>query len=108
MKSAARTKNEMRKKSESEERGQRSICPSCENFSQCGFRNHSSDPVFYCEEFTSGFSRAMPAAPEKGPGGKAPLHDREKLIGLCANCDNADACLYPKYEAGIWHCEEYR
>ena len=31
-----------------------------------------------------------------------------RFRGLCATCDNADDCSFPKDDAGVWHCEEYR
>jgi hypothetical protein len=107
MKSTVRTKNKMNKAGGNAGTGQEGICPSCENVSRCGFRHHSRGSVFFCEDFTSGFSQAIPPVYEKGPGGKAAPDDREKLTGICNNCDHAKACLYPKGEAGIWHCEEY-
>lgn len=41
-------------------------------------------------------------ASPQGPG-----HDEEIQKGLCVNCMNRDACLLPKSEGGVWHCEEY-
>jgi len=32
----------------------------------------------------------------------------ERYKGLCATCGNVNGCIFPKDEAGIWHCEEYR
>lgn len=33
---------------------------------------------------------------------------KNKLKGLCGNCDFADTCIYTKPAAGIWHCNEYQ
>jgi len=27
--------------------------------------------------------------------------------GLCVNCAYRDACLLPRSEGGVWHCEKY-
>ncbi len=32
---------------------------------------------------------------------------KNKLKGLCGNCDYADTCIYPKPVTGVWHCNEY-
>jgi NADH:ubiquinone oxidoreductase subunit E len=108
MKSNAHTNDEMKKAGSAEAKKQQGICSSCENLSLCSFTQPVRQPVFFCEEFTSGSARTAPVAAEKKSGTPAVFIPREISKGLCATCDDAEACLYPKDEAGIWHCEEYR
>jgi len=108
MKSIAHTNNEMKKVDSAEAKKQKSICSSCDNLSLCSFAQPVRQPVFYCEEFTSDLVRTAMVAVEKKPGAPTVIVACDGRPGLCATCDDAVACLYPKDEAGIWHCEEYR
>lgn len=84
------------------------ICPSCENFVLCSYTQGSRESVTFCEEFIS--SRITTTT--KFAGIHRGTH-REKAYskeyrGLCANCENLDDCVFPKDQAGIWHCENYK
>ncbi len=105
MKSSARASFEMKKTGNADARQQQGICSSCENLSLCSFIKPIRQPVFFCEEFTSGSDRIAPVAVKTRSDAQVP---RDTGKGLCATCDDAKTCLYPKDESGIWHCEEYR
>ena len=105
MKSKTRANDEMKKNDNADVRHQKGICSSCENLSLCSFIHPERQTVFFCEEFSSGSAGAAPIVSEKKSGVPAPL---DTSMGLCATCDDAKICIYPKDEAGIWHCEEYR
>ncbi|OPX94679.1 MAG: hypothetical protein A4E62_01977 [Syntrophorhabdus sp. PtaU1.Bin002] len=108
MKGATRS-HEGKKKSVTTSKGEyQGICPSCENLALCSFIQNSRQPVLFCEEFTNdGIPAVMKAGrTEKATGRRKAGSKKQK--GLCATCENADGCVFPKDEAGIWHCEEYR
>ncbi len=99
----------MQMTSDVESRENRGICPSCENLPLCNYTHPSRQPVFFCEEFSTGNTSVLPIAVQDRPVGAAERRPSgEERKGLCANCDNVQACRYPKDEAGVWHCEEYR
>ncbi len=108
MKSNAHVNDEMKKTGSAGAKKQQGICSSCDNLSLCSFTQPVRQPVYFCEEFTSGPVRTAPVAVEKKSGAPAVIAAREGRRGLCATCDDVESCMYPKDEAGIWHCEEYR
>ncbi|OQB55250.1 MAG: NADP-reducing hydrogenase subunit HndA [Deltaproteobacteria bacterium ADurb.Bin151] len=108
MKHNAHANDEMKKTGSAEAETRQGICSSCENLSLCSFTQPLRQPVFYCEEFTSGLVRTAPVVVEKKSGAPAVIVLRDGRRGLCTTCDDTESCLYPKDEAGIWHCEEYR
>ncbi len=86
----------------------RDLCSDCDRAEACSSRRRPRRPIFFCEEFevfgatlASESERAVREEPREARSGKT-------RIGLCVNCDYADACTLPKPEGGIWHCEEYR
>ncbi len=84
------------------------ICPSCENLPLCSFTRSSRIPVTFCEEFAIGGTTKIKKNEEKQKDEVEEKAHSERFKGLCAMCDNASDCSFPKDEAGIWHCEEYR
>lgn len=108
MKKNAQRNDKIKKMKSAEAKEQHGICPSCENFILCSFIYPEKQPIFFCEEFASSSAQAISVAVNKQPAGTADQHPSEKYNGLCANCKNAHACVYPQDEAGIWQCEEYK
>lgn len=107
MKKHARRNDKIKIMKSAEAKEQHGICPSCENFALCSFM-YPEKSVFFCEEFKSSSAEAVPVAVKKQHTGTADQRPREIYNGLCANCKNAHACVYPQDEAGIWQCEEYK
>lgn len=84
------------------------ICPSCANLSVCSLAHGSRTPVTFCEEFANNGTPEPVSVSKKQEvvtEGRATL---ERYKGLCATCESSDNCIFPKDEAGIWRCEEYR
>jgi hypothetical protein len=96
MKSSARASFEMKKTGNADARQQQGICSSCENLSLCSFVQPVRQPVFFCEEFTSGSDRIAPVAVKTRSDAQVP---RDTGKGLCATCDDAKTCLYSKDES---------
>lgn len=105
MKSAGQANGRKKKVAVAEKIINHGICSSCENLPLCSFIHGSRIPVEFCEEFASPKTEKTATRLEVVTKGTSPL---ERSKGLCATCENAAKCLYPKDEAGIWHCEEYR
>lgn len=84
------------------------ICPSCENFPLCNLIHIPKLPVTFCEEFlNNGASNAAKAAKKQKRVTKGRVH-LKRYNDLCSSCENSDNCIFPKDEAGVWRCEEYR
>jgi hypothetical protein len=108
MKRTVQTNGKIKKTNSADAKGQQGICRSCDNFALCNFIYPARQSVFFCEEYACSYAPAMANIVKRQPAskkGKAPL---KSYKGLCATCENIGNCLYPKDEAGIWHCEEYR
>ena len=85
----------------------RTLCSTCNHAPTCGNHSTPENPVFYCEEFDA----YVPMTPPKSSvsvSAPTEMIDSDKYKGLCSNCENREACMLPKPEGGIWHCEEYR
>jgi len=108
MKGAVRAKVKKKKIIIAERIEYEGICPSCENLPLCSFTQSSRVPVTFCEEFAISGTTKIQKAGEKQDNGAEKEAPSGRFRGLCATCDNADDCGFPKDEAGVWHCEEYR
>jgi hypothetical protein len=85
------------------------ICPSCENPPLSSYIHDSRTPMSFCEGLAN---KDIPKAATKTgikqeviTSGQVPS---ERYNGLCTTCEVLNDCVFPKDEAGIWHCEEYR
>ncbi len=108
MKSAVRAKERKREVIITEKIGYEGICPSCENLPLCSFTCSSRMPVTFCEEFAINGTTKIQKTEEKRDNEAQKETPSERFKGLCATCYNANDCSFPKDEAGVWHCEEYR
>jgi hypothetical protein len=108
MKSVAKAKERKKEAIMMERTGYEGICPSCENLPLCSFIHSSRVPVTFCEEFAISGTTKIEKAEEKQVNKAEKEAHSERFKGLCATCDNANDCGFPKDEAGVWHCEEYR
>jgi hypothetical protein len=105
MKSAAQVNGKKKKPAGAEDVIYQGICSSCENFPLCNYIHGARTPVEFCEEFANPQMLKTRVRPELITRDKS---GSEQYKGLCATCENSGKCLYPKDDAGIWHCEEYR
>jgi hypothetical protein len=108
MKSATQVNGRKKKGIVAETIEYQGICPSCENLPICSFIHSSRKPVTFCEEFAINGTPKMANTSKKQEAvtvGRAPLG---RYNGLCTTCENYNSCVFPKDEAGIWRCEEYR
>ncbi len=65
-------------------------------------------PITFCEEFlNNGTSNAAKAAKKQKKVTKGRVH-LKRYDDLCSSCENSGNCIFPKDEAGVWHCEDYR
>jgi hypothetical protein len=82
------------------------LCLTCMYSEHCAFRKDSRSGVQFCEEYkTAGLHAPDPP----GIAAVAKIAERNPRVkGLCANCSYYAVCTFPKPEAGVWHCEEYR
>ena len=81
------------------------ICSTCNHAPDCAHvKRNPAAMVWECDEF---YAYAEPAR-KKLRLSAAKGFDGVEHRGLCMNCDDRDSCTYPKPEAGIWHCEEYK
>lgn len=79
------------------------ICITCRFADTCVNLAKAAEPVWRCEEF-----EVEPYKPvTKYYGEKCDENNCDVYIGLCADCENRNSCMYEKPEGGIWHCEEY-
>ena len=90
------------------------ICLACKHGEDCIYPIDREEAVLNCEQFDLCPPLASPPPdPERmeleelwrrsqrdAPG--------KEFKGLCSNCEERHACIYPKPPEGIWHCEEYR
>ncbi|OPY81772.1 MAG: hypothetical protein A4E65_01043 [Syntrophorhabdus sp. PtaU1.Bin153] len=108
MDSVARSHAAKKKNVTTSNGGYEGICTSCDNVALCTFIQGSRQPVIFCEEFASNGIpvTARTAEIEQSPSQGNAYPEEQK--GLCATCESSGSCVFPKDEAGIWHCEEYR
>ncbi|MBE0534032.1 MAG: hypothetical protein IH624_00060 [Phycisphaerae bacterium] len=84
------------------------LCSTCKHAVTCVYVQVAQRPSFYCEEFEIEILPAKVGIQGLVSGSAAPVTpESEGLIGLCLDCENRLACVFPKPEGGIWHCEEY-
>ena len=79
------------------------VCPACKFDPACIYEASSEHVILQCEQFEMGFAESPV------PAGNTAVRATQSsaYAGLCANCDNREACIYPKPEGGVWRCEEY-
>ena len=88
-----------------------SLCSTCDLDPGCTFVRDKDKrpPNLYCEEFTCNNSRPTKKVVRDIPPIRARKKDNpNNFCGLCSDCENSNACVFPKPEGGIWHCEEYQ
>ncbi len=90
------------------------ICATCIHVPGCAYVETPDYPKMYCEQFESEPVSAMkttdvsglksiPAALQK----ESEAIKQARALGLCANCEHSESCVFPRPEGGVWHCEEY-
>lgn len=105
------SKNRVIKKTNLAEKAEcQGICPSCENFDLCSYiHSHiPREPVYFCEEFAN---QGVPAITKTSKTRETVTEFQAasgKYKGLCSTCENSNDCKFPKDEAGVWFCEQYR
>ena len=83
----------------------RGLCSTCKNASGCVFPRSIEHPVMHCDEFDGHEGPKTIVTPRI----VTVINDEKaEFKGLCRNCENRNGCTYPKSEAGVWHCDEYR
>jgi hypothetical protein len=85
------------------------LCLNCAHSPDCALMltKKALQGIQFCEEYeTVHLAAAVPLSgnPSKGLIQRTP----PGIPGLCSNCDQYPVCSFPKPEAGVWHCEEYR
>lgn len=92
------------------------LCSTCQNSSDCTLPRDAHKPVFYCEQFeierpapirTAGKIRS-PMADSRSASEAVEAEEATSFFGLCRDCECRNTCVFPKFEGGIWHCEEYQ
>lgn len=87
------------------------LCSACKHALTCTLPRDPQRPSFYCEEFEIESVPAKSKVEKDKPQPTASLavvEESDNLIGLCRDCENSQACIFPRPEGGVWHCEEYR
>ncbi|NIO55914.1 MAG: hypothetical protein GTN72_07165 [Candidatus Latescibacteria bacterium] len=91
------------------------LCSTCNNAHTCFYRKRRGFDALFCEMFDdyvpdgkAGTRVAGVVIPTAWTEAEGERSAAEPLKGLCVNCENRDACMFPKPEGGIWHCEEYK
>jgi len=92
----------------------RGICSACMHGAVCIYPRNKGQIVLNCEQFE-------PCPPIASPTANRDQVELEKLWkkssgdetgrefkGLCSNCMDRHACIYPKPVGGVWRCDEYR
>ncbi|OPY60262.1 MAG: hypothetical protein A4E57_04510 [Syntrophorhabdaceae bacterium PtaU1.Bin034] len=83
----------------------------------CALSNSSRTPIRECEEYQTTMCPEEEGGAGSDPGGtgididlpsERAEHPPWERIGLCGDCAAYDTCPFPKYEGGVWRCEEYR
>jgi hypothetical protein len=86
------------------------LCSCCSSALACTFSKKPGRPVLQCEEFDGiSVSQVKIESASVKRGSRLAPHTQHlgNSMGLCASCENLNACTYPKPEGGVWHCEEY-
>ena len=91
------------------------LCSNCKQAPACTYAKDPRRPVLQCDEYecaesapirSTGKDSLAATVLQKAP--EAEEEDSSKYMGLCSNCENREACVFPKPEGGVWRCEEYR
>jgi hypothetical protein len=98
-----------------EARKQPGLCMTCVHNATCTFRRDPAQPVIHCEEFDgfvkveADFNRRLVPVRVRATSAQDDPEDvaASQAKGLCQNCAHRNSCMFPKSEAGVWHCEEY-
>ena len=87
-----------------------SLCTNCKHQSDCVYLLKASSPIIECELHECGLSSKprLVVVKRQVPADSAEQLTADEPLGLCMNCENFGVCMLPKYEGGVWHCEEYR
>jgi hypothetical protein len=92
----------------------RGLCSACRNDQFCIYPRNGL-PILECGEFElcvgpAAAEAGKAASPSGNGSGRSLLfeNDPANQLGLCANCEDRETCIYPKPEGGVWRCEEYR
>ncbi len=92
------------------------LCALCNLSTSCTFPRSQERPILSCEEFDGrGESirlHVMGQAADPMPISKRPAEHPENastrgVWGLCTTCVKRDSCEFPRYEGGVWQCEEF-
>ena len=92
----------------------RGLCSACMHGASCIYPKNERQIVLNCEQFEYCPPMASPP-PNKDQVELERLWKRssgdepgKEFKGLCSNCEDRHACIYPKPVGGVWHCDEYR
>lgn len=84
------------------------LCASCKDARLCTFGRDPKVPVMSCEEYNGSAGSAAYGCADRAEEAAEHEPEREEMpLGLCANCAHFESCTFPKFEGGIWQCEEY-
>lgn len=93
-------------------------CSTCKHVAYCSLLDDPERPAVICDRFEEFYSvssdtfgwMAGENAGLNNPGKKTESGSADYKLnkGLCSDCENNRKCIFPKTEAGKWHCEEYR
>jgi hypothetical protein len=90
------------------------ICTTCNYAANCAHRIRNADvAIWECDNYddyvpeAEGVNHGAAGIPRAAVQASAGELDVAEYRGLCKNCERRKDCLYPKPEAGVWHCEEY-
>lgn len=81
------------------------LCETCDHDPTCMLRRSAQLEIIQCEEFST-----RPVVSKQDPGeSQAVFSDPKEVarLGLCANCQNAASCGFPRANQGVLQCEEY-
>jgi len=85
------------------------ICSTCVNQGTCLFLKASSQPVWFCDEFTD--HKAGEEEPKAAPviePAPAEHYGEAQGVGLCLNCEARTDCMHRRPGEPVWDCEDYR
>jgi hypothetical protein len=86
---------------------ERSICSTCEHFSNCMLRRKNKKPVIFCEEFQlAGPQRVSSNGDEKANWEEAG-RSGSAYLGLCRTCRKLPSCTAAIPGRGTWECADY-
>lgn len=102
--------------------GYSGLCSTCEGRATCTYRHYGDRPTLFCEEFDGLAANLTADAASAGRltwGGEAGVYilaqehrlevrqKQSRYKGLCATCENQEACTFPKSVGGVWDCGEF-